>query len=232
MRDVQFAGGGRCGTSWGLRLTACFLVLLYALAMLGVLRALAQEPKPAPPSAAPIPAGLNDLIKQQFGNCFDLATERSTVGFKYLHPEAGPKWVPFLTADLDGDGVEDAVIVARCKSPMAEAGGYQYKVVDPYFENYGYGDARLTSQFNTADPTHQNLILIIHGAGKDAWRAAQPRAKFVVVNAPFISLNLTKIARKKNVIVPALSLIDDQDQVSCLYWDGKKWRWQEGSAGQ
>lgn len=232
MRDVQYASGGRCGTSWLLRLTACFLVLLYALTILGVLRALAQEPKPAHPAPPAIPAGLDELVKQQFGSCFELATERSTVGVKYLHPEAGPKWVPFLVADLDGDGIEDAVIVARCKAPMADAGGYQYKVVDPYFANYGYGDPRITSQFNAADPTRQNLILIIHGAGKDAWRAAEPKAKFVIVNAPFDSLNLTKVARKKNVIIPALSLVEGEGLVSNLYWDGKKWRWQEGTTGQ
>jgi len=232
MRDVGFANGGRCGTSWMLRLTACLLVLLYALTVLGVLRALAQEPKPAHPAPAAIPAGLDELVKQQFGSCFELATERTTVGFKYLHPDAGPKWVPFLAADLDGDGIEDAVIVARCKSPMADAGGFQYKVVDPYLGHYGDSDPRITSQFNAADPTRQNLILIIHGAGKDAWRASEPKAKFVVINAPFDSLNLTKLVRKKNVIIPALSLVEGEGLVSNLYWDGKKWRWQEGSTGQ
>ncbi|MBZ5648028.1 MAG: hypothetical protein LAN37_12480 [Acidobacteriia bacterium] len=232
MRDFQFAGSGRCGTPWLLRLTACLLVLLYALTILGVLRALAQETKPAHPAPASIPAGLDELVKQQFGNCFEVAFERSTVGVKYLHPEAGPKWVPFLAADLDGDGVEDAVIVARCKAPMADAGGYQYRVVDPYFSNYGYGDPRVTAQFNAADPNHQNLLLIIHGAGKDAWRASEPKAKFVIVNAPFDSLNLTKVARKKNVIIPALSLVEGEGLVSNLYWDGKKWKWQEGSPGQ
>ncbi len=232
MRDVQFAHGGRCGASWRHRLTACFFVLLYALMMLGVLRALAQEPQPKHPAPPAIPEGLGELVKQQFGNCFELAMERSTVGFKYLHPENGLKWVPFLAADLDGDGVEDAIIVTRCKAPMADAGGYQYKVIDPYFEAHGYGDPRLTSQFNAADPAHQNLILIILGAGKDAWRAEQPKAKFVVVNAPFDSLNLTKMARKKNVIIPAVSLVEAEGLVSLLYWDGKKWRWQEGSPGQ
>lgn len=232
MRELRFAAGPRIGISWKLRVTACLLVLLYALSMLGVLRALAQEPKPPAAPATPVlPAGLQDLVRQQFGECFQIAMERSTVGVKYLHPQAGPTWRPFLTADLDGDGVEDAVIVARCATPMADAGGYDYKVMDPYFSNYGYGDPKVTAQFNAGDPNRQNLILIIHGAGKDAWRAAQPKAKFVIVNAPFDSLNLTKVARKKNVIIPAISLVEAEGLVSAIYWDGKKWHWQEGANG-
>lgn len=54
----------------------------------------------------------------------------------------------------------------------------------------------------------------------------------MIVNAPFDSLNLTKVARKKNVIIPALSLVEGEGLVSNLYWDGKKWKWQEGSPGQ
>ncbi len=232
MRDLSFGGAERCGTPWTIRLTACILVLLYALLVLDVLRAWSQESAPAHPAPAAIPEGLAKLIADQFGPCFELSTERSTLTMKYLHPEAGPRWVPFLAADLDGDGIEDAVIVARCKSPMADAGGYQYHVIDPYFANYGYGDPRITSQFNAADPSRQNLLLIIHGAGKDAWRAAAPKAKFVVVNAPFDSLNLTKVAKKKNQIVTALSLVEGEGLTSNLYWDGKKWKWIEGSTGQ
>lgn len=231
MRDHPFAAGHRVGMPWRLRLTACLVVLLYAVSMLGVLRVLAQESKPAAPAAPAVPAGLQDLVREQFGECFQISMERSTIGVKYLHPQAGPTWRPFLTADLDGDGIEDAVIVARCASPMADAGGYEYKVVDPYFSNYGYGDPRITGQFNASDPNRQNLILIIHGAGKEAWRASKPKSKFVIVNAPFDSLNLTKIMRKKNVIIPAIALVETEGLVSNLYWDGKKWHWQEGSPG-
>ncbi len=232
MRDHPFPARARIGMPMRFRLIACLAVLLYAVSMLGVLRVLAQESKPAAPPPAPsVPEGLQQLVTEQFGECFKVAMERSTVGVRYLHPQAGPTWRPFLTADLDGDGVEDAVIVARCSSPMADAGGYEFKVVDPYFSNYGYGNPRITSQFNASDPNRQNLILIIHGAGKEAWRAAKPKAKFVIVNAPFDSLNLTKILRKKNNIIPALALVETEGLVSNLYWDGKKWRWQEGSPG-
>jgi hypothetical protein len=217
------------GTPWRLRLTACLVVLLYALGMLGVFRVLAQESKPAAPTAT-IPAGLQELVQQQFGECFKLSLERAATGVKYLHPQAGPTWRPFLAADLDGDGVEDAVIVARCATPMADAGGYDYKVVDPYFTNYGYGNPKVTAQFNVADPNRQNLLLIIHGEGKDAWHAPKPKAKFVIVNAPFDAVNLTRILRKKNTIVPAIALVEADGLVSSVFWDGKKWRWQEGAA--
>jgi len=230
MPDLRFAGPA-IGTPWKLRLTACLLVLLYAMGVLGVLRALAQEAKPAETTAA-VPEGLQKLVRQQFGECFQIAQERTTIGFKYLHPQAGPQWRPFLAADFDNDGIEDAVIVARCQAPMADAGGYGYKVVDPYLSVYGYGNPKVTAQFNAADPSRQNLILVIHGSGNEAWRAATPKAKFVIVNAPFDALNLTKFARKKHVILPAISLVEGEGLVSSVFWDGKKWRWQDGANGQ
>jgi hypothetical protein len=232
MREYQLADGARPGMPLKMRLTACLLVLLYAIGILGLLRALAQEPAPAHPAKPAVPADLQDVITQQFGPCFQLATQRSPVTVRYLHPEAGRPWVPFLVADLDGDGIEDAVIVARCKSPLAEAGGYEYRVVDPYFDHYGYGNPNVTSQFSAADPERQNHLLVIHGAGKEGWRSATPKAKFVIVNAPFDSLTLTKVARKKNLIIPAVSLIEAEGATSNLFWDGKKWHWQEGARGQ
>lgn len=231
MRDLQFAGSPRPASHRLSRLTACLLVLLYAIAVLGALRVLAQEPARAAASKYAVPSDLQDVIAQQFGGCFELSTDRGTTGVKYLHPEAGPPWVMFMAADLDGDGVEDAVIVARCKAPFADATGYQYKVIDPYFTNYGYGDPKITSQFSAADPTRQNLLLIIHGSGKEGWRAATPKAKFVVMNAPFDSLRLTKVAARKKQIVTAVALVENDGQVSNIFWDGKKWKWQDGAGG-
>jgi len=231
MREVQFAGAPRAGSPWLLRLTACLLVLLYAVAVLGALRVLAQEQAPAPPSKYGIPADLQEVITQQFGGCFELSKDRGTTGVKYLHPQAGPPWVMFLAADLDGDGIEDAVIVARCQAPFADSTGYQYKVIDPYFTNYGYGDPKITSQFSAADPTRQNLLLIIHGSGKEAWRSATPKAKFVVMNAPFDSLRLTKVLAKKKQVVTAVALVETDGNISNIFWDGKKWKWQDGAGG-
>ena len=90
MREVQFAGAPRAGSPWLLRLTACLLVLLYAVAVLGALRALAQEQAPAPQAKYGVPADLQEIITQQFGGCFELSKDRGTTGVTYLHPQAGP----------------------------------------------------------------------------------------------------------------------------------------------
>ena len=180
-----------------------------------------------------LPADLAEVVKQQFGPCFELAKERTAVKVRYLHPqEQGPPWVTFLTADLDGDGVEDAVIVARCKTPLADQVTHHYSVIDPYYTNYGYGNPKITAQFNTADPNRQNLVLVIHGAGKEAWRAATPKAKFVIINLPFDSLSLTQVLRRKRP-VPALRLIEDEQQLtSAVFWDGKRYRWEDATGIQ
>jgi hypothetical protein len=191
----------------------------------------AQEQVPSPLASA-VPAELDAIIRKQFGPCFEIATERAnTTGVKYLHPKAATPWVPFLTADLDGDGVEDAVIVARCKTPLADEVAYSYKVLDPYYSNYGYGNPKITAQFNAQDPDHQNLVLVIHGAGNEAWRAATPKAKFVFINLPFDTISLSRIMHRKHP-VPAVSLLEEQQQLSsAVYWDGKKWRWADTGAG-
>ena len=178
------------------------------------------------------PADLAEVIKKQFGSCFELATERSTIKVNYLHPkEGGLPWVTFLTADLDGDGVEDAIIVARCKTPLADQITHNYRVIDPYYSMHGYGDPKITAQFNSADPYRQNLVLVIHGAGKEAWRAATPKAKFVIINLPFDSLSLTQVTLRKRAI-PALSLVEEEQEMSsAVFWDGKKYRWSDTTSG-
>jgi hypothetical protein len=189
-----------------------------------------KAPKSQAEDYAAPPADLAQVVKQQFGACFEIAAERSAVKVPYLHPQTGgAPWVTLLTADLDGDGVEDAIIVARCKTPLADEVSHNYKVIDPYYTNYGYGNPKITAQFNTADPNRQNLVLVIHGAGKDAWRAATPKAKFVIINLPFDSLSLTQVSFHKHP-VPAINLVEEEEQfTSAIYWDGKKYRWSDTS---
>ena len=174
------------------------------------------------------PADLAEIVKKQFGPCFEIAKERTATQVNYLHPQTGGlPWVIFLTADLDGDGVEDAVIVARCKTPLMDEASHNYRVVDPYYTNYGYGNPRVTAQFSATDPNRQNLVLVIHGAGKEAWRAAVPKAKFVFINLPFDSLSLTRVNYRKRPVV-AINLIEEEEQAtSAVYWDGKKYRWSD-----
>ena len=102
--------------------------------------------------------------------------------------------------DLDGDGVEDAVIVARSKAPMAGEGEFNYKVIDPFFTAYGYGDPKITTTMASEDPDNRNLLLVIHGAGPQAWRADAPKAKFVMVNLPIENIVARKTTYKKHLV--------------------------------
>ena len=37
-----------------------------------------------------------------------------------------------MVGDLDGDGIEDVVIAARCKNPLLDEAEHNYAVIDPY----------------------------------------------------------------------------------------------------
>ena len=171
---------------------------------------------------------LAEIVKKQFGPDFEIAWKKNAgSGFKY-RVEQKQKWTPFVYADLDGDGVEDAVIVARSKAPMAGEGQYHYKVIDPFFTAYGYGDPKITSTMASEDPENRNLLLVIHGVGKDAWRTAEPKAKYVIINLPIENIVVRQTTYKKRPV----GGIDPQSAESngaMVMWDGKKYRWVEGN---
>lgn len=214
---------------------AC-LVLLFALTtwIVSVAQetADAQQPVSQPPAnaaqaaAAPAyPPDLQEIVTKQFGPCFKLAMKRSSIEMHYLHPKAGPAWVVFMEGDLDGDGVTDAVIVARCNNPIGGQVMYHYKVTDPYFSYNGYGDPKITAGFASEDPTAGNLVLVIHGEGKEGWRAATPKAKFVMINLPFDTMQMSEVLFHKKP-VSAISLTEE-GLSAAVFWDGKKYRWQD-----
>jgi hypothetical protein len=135
--------------------------------------------------------------------------------------------VPPLTADLNGDGVEDIVIAAQCKDPMIDADEHQYTVIDPYYSFYGFGNPKITTQYATSDPLVRSLaVLIVHGAGREAWWNAAPQAKFLIVNLAYKNISVKRYLLKKKAINGIYFEEAGGDQTtSVVFWDGKKYRY-------
>ncbi len=190
-----------------------------------------QPVTPAPsPSAstgipAEIPADLAKIVAQQFGPKFKIVEKAPGPVLKMSKDDEVPPWTPLLTADLDGDGVADAVIVVRCKNPLLEAMQFNYKVADPYDAYFGYGDPKITLQFGALDPERNLFLLIIHGAGPEGWRAAAPKAKFVMINTTFDRLSVSRFTLKKK-LVSAINAEESGALTSAVFWDGKRYRWE------
>jgi len=191
------------------------LFLLPAVALLLTIAAADQKKQPPPPPAhakSPSPAVTDELIHKQFGdNCSLLA---------------GP---PQFVADLDDDGIDDLVVAARCKNPMADKDEYSFAVADPYDAFLGYSDIKVTSTFASDAPERRGIsLLIIHGGEKDAWRAETPKAKFLLINLPFKSLTVKRLALKKKTILGIYmeETGEGEDTSSVVFWDGKKYRYQ------
>ena len=159
----------------------------------------------------------NDFVRKQFG-----ATCR-------VEADSGPVSV----GDLNGDGVEDAVIVAHCKNPLIDEAEHNFKVLDPYNAFFGYSDPKVTSQFSSEDPASRGrVLLIVHGAGGDAWRTNEPTAKFVIINLPFKQVGLKKLMLKKKPVQAIFAEESGGEQNnSALFWDGKKYRYQPLGTG-
>ncbi len=173
------------------------------------------QKKSAPPPAhakSPSPLVTNDLVHKQFGdNCSLLP---------------GP---PQFVADLDDDGVDDLVVAAKCKNPMADQAEYSFTVADPYDSFLGYSDVKVTSTFASDEPDRRGVsLLIIHGAEKDAWQAEKPKAKFLLINLPFQTLTVKKLTMKKKTILGIYmeEKGEGEDTSSVIFWDGKKYKYQ------
>jgi hypothetical protein len=191
------------------------LLLLPALALLLAVAASAEKKQPPPPPAhakTPSPAVTDDLIHKQFGdNCSLLP---------------GP---PQFVADMDGDGIDDLVVAARCKNPMADKDEYSFVVADPYDSFLGYSDVKVTSTFASDEPERRGVsLLIIHGAEKDDWRAETPKAKFLLINMPFKTLVVKRLTIKKRTILGIYmeEKGEGENTSSVIFWDGKKYKYQ------
>lgn len=129
-----------------------------------------------------------------------------------------------LTGDLDGDGTEDAVIIAKAGgNPLGGQQQHGYKVVDPFDSYFGFGDPRITRQFGSSDPDRDYALLVIHN-----WRAATPKAKFVIINLPFDRLWLQPSTLKKKTRT-AIMTEEAGLMQSTVYWDGKRYRYVPGT---
>ncbi|MCI0354519.1 MAG: hypothetical protein L0099_05695 [Acidobacteria bacterium] len=170
----------------------------------------ASTAQQAPPPARVLPPQLIELVKKQFGPAYSVVDDFAPV---------------LLTADLNGDGVEDAVIVGRCKNPLVDAKQFGYRVLDPHHAFFGFGDPKVTYEFNLRDPLRNRFLLVIHGAGEEGWRAATPKEKFVLINVPFDRLTLGRILVKKKILL-AISAEETSILTSAVYWDGKKYKWE------
>jgi hypothetical protein len=170
----------------------------------------------SPPSSAPKAESVSPLIKRQFGSGFAVTTSAAAAIF---------------TADFDSDGVEDIAIVADSKDPLPDSYEFKYTVADPYNAFFGFGDPRHTTSFGRLDPKRNHHVLVIFGAGSDAWRAETPKAKFVLINVPFDTVEQGRMLVKKNKPpIFTIRAIEADVMNSVVFWDAKKkrWRWQPG----
>jgi hypothetical protein len=198
-----------------------WLFFTFSVSLLSVVVAVAQNapvvpqtpPAQAAPAAGPAAGSAvdNDFVQKQFGTEYTLDSA-----------------YPSITTDLDGDGIEDIVIAARVKNPLADQADFNFRVLDPYDDFFGVGDPKITTQFGTTDPARKGLVLcIIHGVGSEAWHAEQPKAKFVIINLPFqrIAAKRMQIRKRKVAAIYAEETGGDQ-MTSMLYFDGKKYKYQ------
>jgi hypothetical protein len=183
----------------------CHIRLILVSITLSILT-LAQQTPPTSSSTVD-----DDFIQKQFGSTCKLMP--------------GP---PQLKADLDGDGIEDLVVAGHCTNPLADQTEDSFTVIDPYNAFFGYGNTKITTQFASEDPAVRGLVLlVIHGAGPEAWRAAAPKAKFVIINLPFKQIAVKKLSVKKKTVMAIYAEETGGDRMtSATFWDGKKYRYQ------
>jgi hypothetical protein len=174
------------------------------------------QTRPAGKAAPAVNPELTALAQKQFGKTFTV-------------PAAFP--TTLITADFDGDGVQDVVIVADSKEPIPDSVEFNYRVADPYNAYFGMSDPNMNAAFSSADPKRNHALLVIFGAGAEAWRAEVPKAKFVIVNLPFDTIETGRMLVKKNK--PPIFVIkarEAQVMDSAVFWEEKKkrWRWEPG----
>ncbi len=169
-------------------------------------------PLPPAPAKSPVPAITDAYVHKEFGEDCSLLPD-----------------TPQFVGDLDGDGIDDLIVAARCKNPMPDQADYGFRVLDPYDSFMGFGNVKITAGFISDDPDRKGIVLlIVHGVGAEAWRSSQPKPKFVLINLPFRTLAVKKLAlRKRSVLGIYMEEFGvEEHTASVVFWDGKKYRYQ------
>src|SRR4030081_1056896 len=122
------------------------MLSLRCIRLIGLGLALPFRGRPQNPPQPSAPAVDNEFLQQQFGSTCTLMP--------------GP---PQLKADLNGDGIEDLVVAARCTNRLMDQAEENFTVIDPYNRFLAFGDTKVTSQFASEDPAKRGLaLLVIH----------------------------------------------------------------------
>lgn len=160
--------------------------------------------------------------------CLPLCAQEQDKAPEYVAKQFGPSFTlltkyPALIGDLDGDGAEDAVFVVTGSTtkvnPLTDEADFHYKVIDPYDDYFGFGNPKVTVGFAAHDPDQVKYILVVHN-----WKAATPKAKYLIINLPFEKLSLTRIPFKKKAVT-AITAEELGGMTSAIFWDGKRYRW-------
>ena len=178
-----------------------------SIACLGICIALSAQAVPDNPQQGELQA----IISAQFGSQFVLLQQ-----------------FPLLTGDFNGDGSQDAVFVAALKGDLQGESG-RFHLIDPSNEYFGVGDPKITQQFASAYPDGHRYVLIIHGNGKEGWRAKEPKERFVLINLAFDHLSVGHIMKKKKVF-DDIGVEETGVLSSFLYWNGRGYKWQPGAS--
>jgi hypothetical protein len=191
------------------RVLFALLIILAATAGLA-----ADKKQPPPPAHArhPVPAVTDAYVHKEFGDNCSLLD--------------GP---PQFVGDLDGDGVDDLVVAARCKNPMADQAEYGFLVTDPYNNFLGFGGVKLTSTFASDSPERKGIcLLIVHGVGAEAWNSDKAKAKFLLINLPFKTLTVKRLTLKKKTVLGIYMEEQGEGEAtsSVVFFDGKKYHYQ------
>ena len=133
-----------------------------------------------------------------------------------------------LKADLNGDGIEDLVVAARCTNPLGDQAEDNFTVIDPYNQLLRVRKSQGHQPICLGGPCHPGPGAAGHPRRRcEAWRAAVPKAKFVIINLPFKQVTVKKLMVKKKPIMAIYAEETGGDRMtSATYWDGKRYRYQ------